>query len=60
MYKISETTDGKFVGTVVESIELGKSIVLGDFIFEIDSVKIMGNIIILSNANYVIILKKEI
>jgi len=58
MYIISETTDGEFIGTLInnEDIILGNEIMLRDFKFEVDSILNYKNIKIISNANYVIIL----
>ena len=61
-YRISETTDSKFVGTCIdaEKLFIGNEINIGEeFIFEIDYINRHGNIIIASNANYVMILKEE-
>lgn len=62
-YIITETTDGRFIGTIIngENLFLGNSILLGeDVLFEIDNIKGSGSTQVIINSNYVIYLKKEV
>ncbi len=56
MYRIIESTDNRFIGN---EIDISKQhIELGDFVFNIVDRLYIGDIVIVSNANYVLILKE--
>lgn len=60
MYQIINTTDGKFIGyKVQEPIEIMKTLYLEDFVFKPLNATINGDMIVLSNPNYIIELNKE-
>lgn len=61
MYRITETTDNKYLGHYFPLIKIaaGDEVVMPDgLIFEIQAVKETGDYLILSNPNYVITLKE--
>jgi hypothetical protein len=62
MYRITQTTDYKNVGTLIgrESFTIGDVVQLNDYIFRVDSVRIINGYFVLSNANYIVYCKKEI
>lgn len=56
MYRIIESTDNRFIGN---EIDISKQhIELGDFVFNIVDRLYIGDIVMVSNANYVLILKE--
>lgn len=55
MYKIIDTTDGKFKGKIIND---KNSIVLDNFIFTYTNIKIVNDMHIFYNSNYVIYAKK--
>lgn len=57
MYKIIETTDGNFIGRLIDFNQ--QIIVLDDYEFKIKSVKYDDDIVVLSNDNYIIKIKQE-
>ena len=56
MYRIIESTDNRFIGYVIDISK--QHIELGDFVFSIVDRLYIGDIVIVSNANYVLILKE--
>ena len=56
MYRIIESTDNRFIGN--EIVISKQHIELGDFVFNIVDRLYIGDIVIVSNANYVLILKE--
>lgn len=61
-YKIIDTTDNRYEGSIVEidfnSLVAGGNFVIGDTVFQIDSIKIKGNYVTLVSSNYIIMMKK--
>lgn len=58
MYKILKTTDNKYIGSTINKID--REIPFPDgFIMEVQYVKFTGDIIKLSNDNYIIIARKD-
>lgn len=60
MYKIINTTDGKFLGRSIEEqdIKVGSHITLDDFVFEISKIVRAGELLIIAETNYVITLQE--
>lgn len=61
MYRIINSTDGKYKGTLLNEKEIyqGSVVSLVEFNFRIDSIKEVGDTIILINPNYIIYCVKE-
>ena len=58
--RIIDTTDKKFLGTVIEELPLeGEELILGDSKIEVDKITVIDEITIISNPNYIIKLIEE-
>lgn len=60
IYKIIQTTDGKFSGRhiEIEVVKIGIKLELDDFVFEIDKITQNKDILKLFSYNYIIIIKE--
>lgn len=55
--KIIKTTDSKYLGREIENFEIGDTIELDEFEFEVVQMKQTATMTVLSNSNYIIKLK---
>lgn len=57
MLRIVETTDNRFIGTVVENLDEGM-LILDEFVFDIVGIRRTTRYVTAYNTNYVIIFKE--
>lgn len=61
MHRIIHTTDNKNFGFLIpdEEIRKGNEVILHEFKFRIDTIREVGDTVVLSNPNYIITCAKE-